>query len=128
MALQSIILGTINGISKTDYEKLKRDLNQYFEKSVWMDNTLSINSSKKHGHIKDIAAKIADCISKGEYGSLLFVGNNQVVCIYFGHKRFVGKPYREPSPPEWWGVKKEIPAAKETGNRNLLGAIKKLKF
>jgi hypothetical protein len=128
MAVQSIILGTINGISKADYEKLKNNLNQYFEKAAWKDNTLFINSSKKHEHIKEIATKIANCIAEGEYGSLLFVGNKRVVCIYLGHKQFVGKPYKEPSPPEWWGEKKEFPADKETGNRNFLGSIKKLKF
>ena len=129
MAVQSIIIGTINGISKIHYEELKKDLNRYFEKVGWKDNTLLINSSKKHEHIKNIANKIADCIAEGEYGSLLYVGNNRVVCIYFGHKRFVGKQYKEPVPPEWWGEQTEKPATKETGNKKkLLNAIKKFKL
>ena len=61
MAVQSTILGSINGISNIDYEKLKKDLARSFEKFAWKNNTLIINSSKKHEHIKDIAAKIADC-------------------------------------------------------------------
>ena len=125
MAVQSTILGAINGISKIDYEKLKKDLSRNFEKFAWKDNTLFINSSKKHEHIKDIAGRIADCIPKGEYGSLLFVGNKRVVCIFMGHKRFVGKPYREPTPPKWWGRKDDTPAEHKPPDKNLLKAIKK---
>ena len=107
MAVQSIIVGSINGISKIDYDKIKADLLKSFEKVVWKDNTLSIQSSKKHHRLKDMAAKIADRIAENGYGSLLFIGNSRVVCIYFGHKRFVSRPYKEPVPPEWWGEKKE---------------------
>ena len=128
MAAQSIILGSISGISNINYEKLKKDLSRYFEKFGWKDNTLFINSSKKHKHIKDIAAKIADCIPKGEFGSLLFVGNKRVVCIYLGHKRFVGKPYKEPTPPEWWGEKGDAPDRQQLPNKKLLKAIKKFKL
>jgi len=128
MAVQSTILGSINGISNIDYQKLKKDLSRNFEKFAWKDNTLFINSSKKHEHLKAIAAKIADCIPKGEYGSLLFVGNKRVVCIYLGHKRFVGKPYREPTPPDWWGGEDDVPDGHEPPEKNLLSAIKKFKL
>lgn len=128
MAVQSIILGTISGISEIDYKKLKKDLSQNFEKVAWKNNTLFINSSKKHEHLKEVAAKIADCVAEGEYGSLLFVGNNRVVCIYLGHKRFVGKQYREPIPPEWWGKKKEKLKRKEPDSKSLLDSIKKFKL
>jgi len=124
MAVQSIILGSINGISKIDYEKLKADLSKSFEKVVWKNNTLSIQSSKKHHRLKDIAAKIADRICENEYGSLLFIGNNRVVCIYFGHKRFISRPYKEPEPPEWWGAKTEIPLSDESKPNRLMDVIK----
>jgi len=128
MAVQSIILGTISGISKFDYEKLKKDLDAYFEKAWWKDNTLSVSSTKKHDSIKKIATKIANCICEGEYGSLLFIGNNRVVCIFFGHKCFVGKPYLEPDPPEWWGLQKKEPQNKRPANGSFLDAFKKIKL
>ena len=128
MTVQSTILGSINGISNIDYEKLKKDLARSFEKFAWKNNTLIINSSKKHEHIKEIAAKIADCIPKGEYGSLLFVGNKRVVCIYMGHKRFVGKPYKEPIPPEWWGANVDPSDGQESSTKKLMKVINKFKM
>ncbi len=124
MAVQSIILGSINGISKIDYEKLKADLSKSFEKVVWKNRTLSIQSSKKHHRLKDIAAKIADRICENEYGSLLFIGNNRVVCIYFGHKRFISRPYKEPEPPEWWEAETGKPPSTESKHHRLMNVIK----
>lgn len=128
MAEQSIILGTIEGISQYDYQRLKKDLFEYFEKVGWNNNTLYINSSKKHESIKGIAKKIANCIDTGKYGSLLFIGNNRVVCIFFGPKRFVAKHYTEPEPPEWWGEKPlQEPKAEKSGG-HFFNSIKKMKF
>ena len=124
MAVQSIILGTINGISKIDYEKLKADLSKSFEKVAWKNNTLSIQSSKKHHRLKDIATKIADRICENEYGSLLFIGNSRVVCIYLGHKRFVSRPYKEPEPPAWWGAETGKPPSTESKHKRLMDVIK----
>jgi len=128
MAEQSIILGTIDGIVRRDYEKLKKDLSAYFEKVGWKDNTLSISSSKKHESVKEIATKIANCIAEDKYGSLLFVGNNRVVCIFFGHKRFVAKPYIEPEPPEWWGEMNEEHSPKDTSGKKFFDTFKKMAF
>ena len=124
MATQSIILGTINGISKKAYDKLKKELQEYFEYVGWKDNTLIIKSEKKHERIKVIATKIADYIPEGKFGSLLYVGNDRVVCIYFGHKRFVGKQYREPDPPDWWGERKGESKSKGRSDKLLLDVIK----
>ena len=107
MVSQSLILGSIKGISKKDYNQLKIDLQGYFDKVAWKDHTIYIRSEKRHRRIKEIFGKIADCVSEGQFGSLLYVGNDKVACIYFGHKKFVAKQYREPSPPAWWGVKKK---------------------
>ena len=108
MATQSLILGTINGIPKRGYKTLEKDLKASFEYVGWKDNTLYIKSEKKHHRVRLIFQKIADSMQKGKFGSLLYVGNSRVACIYFGHKRFVGKQYREPNPPEWWGTKKLV--------------------
>ena len=128
MADQSIILGTIDGIVKRDYEKLKKDLSAYFEKAGWKNDTLYISSSKKHESVKEIATKIANCIAEGKYGSLLFIGNNRVVCIFFGHKRFVAKHYTEPEPPEWWGEKIEESTPKESSGKKFFDTFKKIPF
>jgi hypothetical protein len=104
MVSQSLILGSIKGISKKDYDQLKFNLQECFDKVVWKDHTIFIRSERRHSGIKRMFGKIADRIAEGQYGSLLYVGNDKVVCIYFGHKKFVGKQYREPRPPAWWGV------------------------
>jgi hypothetical protein len=106
MASSSLILGTIRGIPKRHYKTLEEELKASFENVGWKDNTLYIRSEKKHSRVRWIFQKIADAMQEGKFGSLLYVGNNRVACIYFGHKRFVGRQYREPNPPEWWGVKK----------------------
>jgi len=124
MATQSIILGTINGISKKDYNTLKKELQERFENVGWKDNTLIIKSEKKHDRFKGIATKIADCITEGKFGSLLYVGYDRVVCIYFGHKKFVGKQYGEPEPPDWWGEKKVEPKLKDRSDNLLLDVMK----
>ncbi len=128
MAEQSIILGTIDGISKRDYELLKKDLSAYFDKAGWKNNTLYINSSKKHESVKEIATKIANCIGAGKYGSLLFIGNNRVVCIFFGHKRFVAKHYIEPEPPDWWGGPADAPDPKEPSGKKFFDTFRKMAF
>lgn len=128
MAEQSIIVGTIDGIVRRDYEKLKKDLTAYFEKASWKDDTLYISSAKKHESVKEIATKIANCIAEGRYGSLLFIGNNRVVCIYFGHQRFVAKHYIEPEPPEWWGEENEAPAQKDPSGKKFFDTFKKMAF
>ena len=106
MVSQSLILGSIKGIAKKDYNQLKFDLQECFDKVIWKDHTIYIRSERRHSRVKRIFGKIAYCVSEGQYGSLLYVWNDKVACIYFGHKKFVGKKYREPCPPEWWGVKK----------------------
>jgi len=124
MAAHSIILGTIDGILKQDFERLKKELKECFQQVGWKDNSLIIKSEKQHHRIKIIATKIADCIQEGRFGSLLYIGNDRVVCIYFGHKQFVGKQYGEPEPPEWWGQPQEKSESDDLADKLLLNIIK----
>jgi len=124
MAAQSIILGTIDGISKKDYERLQKELKDCFQQVGWKDDTLVIKSEKQHHRIKIIATRIADCVQVGKFGSLLYIGNDRVVCIYFGHKQFIGKQYGEPEPPEWWGQPKATPASDDLADKLLMNIIK----
>jgi hypothetical protein len=102
MASRSIILGTINGISQSDFDSLKQELQDCFDKVGWKNNALFIKSDREHRRLKSIFTKISESISQGDSGSLLYVGDEKVACVYFGHKKFVGKSYREPRPPDWW--------------------------
>lgn len=102
MESQSIILGTINGISKKDFDILKKDLQNNFDKVAWKDDAIFIKSERKHLRMKSIFTRISKFISQGKYGSLLYVGNEKVACIYLGHKKYEGRMFMEPKPPEWW--------------------------
>jgi len=123
MAAYSMILGTIEGISKKDFERLKKELKEAFQQVGWRDDSLIIKSERQHHHIKRIATKIADCVQEGKFGSLLYIGNDRVVCIYFGHKQFVGKQYGEPEPPEWWGQPKKKSESDDLSDKLLLNII-----
>ena len=107
MESQSIILGTINGISEKDFDILKKDLQDNFDKVAWKDDTISIKSERKHLRMKSICTKISEYISLGSYGSLLYVGNEKVACIYLGHRQYEGRRFKEPPPPEWWDSDQE---------------------
>jgi len=124
MAAHSIILGTIEGISKGDFERISKDLKQCFEHVGWKNDTLIIKSEKQHHRVKLVATKIADCIQEGKFGSLLYIGNDRVVCIYFGHRRFVGKQYGEPEPPDWWGQPAAKNQSEDLHDKLLLNIIK----
>lgn len=115
MGVHSIVLGTINGIGRNAFDRLEKELYQYFEKIVWKDNSLTIKSTKIHANLRSIFHRIADHISRGQVGSLLYVGRGQVACIYFAHKKVAARLYREPSPPEWWHTDTDQPAASDKG-------------
>jgi hypothetical protein len=102
MTTQSLIFGSIDGISEKDYLRLKPTLSQRFDAAGWKDGSLVINSMRDHGKLKDVFSQIADRIGEDGFGSLLYVGQGSVVCFYFGCRRYVGRRYREPLPPEWW--------------------------
>ena len=102
MGSSSLIFGTINGISKRDFNVLQPELQGYFEKIAWRDDALIIRSEREHPRIRNIFACIADRISAGSYGSLFYVGNGNVACFYFGRQKVTGRRFREPTPPEWW--------------------------
>jgi hypothetical protein len=104
MASHSLILGNIDGISRTDYLDLEAQLKGVFKTVQWKDGTLTIRSERYHDRVKNVFEKIAARISEGHFGSLLYVGNDRVACIYFGPNRFLAKEYREPEPPSWWGA------------------------
>lgn len=103
MASTSIIFGSIEGISKADYTRLKSDLQKCFDRISWKNDTLIIKSEKRHSNLKSTVAKIADAIADQKYGALIYVGNETVACIYLGPKQFVTKKFIEPEPPPWWG-------------------------
>ena len=102
MNSQSMIVGAINGISKKAFDGLKKELTERFDEVGWNNDVLAIKSARDHKAVKGIFTKIAACVQEGKSGSLLYVGHGNVACFYFGHKKYVGKKYREPAPPDWW--------------------------
>jgi len=97
-----MLLGSIDGIKKIDFERLKRSLDACFDEVQWKDNRLTIKSSREHPPVKEIFSKIAASVQPGCFGSLLYVGHGNIACFYFGHKQYVGRRFKEPTPPEWW--------------------------
>ena len=104
MASHSIIMGTINGVSRSDFRQLEPTLKDAFDTVGWKEGEIIIRSERFHDRVKDVFGQIADRIGKNGFGTLLYVGNNRVACIYFGPGKFAAKEYREPIPPDWWGV------------------------
>jgi hypothetical protein len=102
MAGRSLIFGSVKGLSQKVFRRMRRTLEERFDSVAWKDDTLIIHSLRQHGRLKPVFGAIAEGVEEGGGGSLLFVGNGQVVCFYFGPGRFVGRRYREPKPPEWW--------------------------
>lgn len=102
MASQSMILGSIEGVVKKDFDRLKTKLKGRFDEVGWKNNVLSIKSSREHGQLKTLFTELSQCIQKGKFGSLLYVGHGNVACFYFGHQQYVGKKFKQPVPPEWW--------------------------
>jgi hypothetical protein len=102
MTTQSLIFGSIDGISEKDFLRLKPTLNRRFDTAAWKDGSLVIKSMRDHGTLKDVFSQIAERIGENGLGSLLYVGQGNVVCFYFGCRRYVGRRYREPAPPDWW--------------------------
>jgi len=97
-----MILGTIEGISEQDFQRLKAELCRYFDEVRWKDESLVIKSWRDHGSVKPIFTRIAESIRPGRFGTLLYVGHGNVACFYFGSNRYVGRRFREPTPPDWW--------------------------
>jgi hypothetical protein len=108
MSSQSMVIGSIDGISEVDFNRLRSELEPCFEKVVWKNNRLTIKSNGAHRDLKKMFQSMADCIQPGHFGSLLYVGRGTVACFYFGHKQVSGKKFIEPEPPAWWNVKADI--------------------
>lgn len=104
MSNVSFIFGRIEGISKSSYEEIRDELASCFDHATWREDGLSIKSERHHDRLKDTFGLIAARMDEGKFGSLLYVGNDRVACIFFAQGRFVGKEYKEPEPPEWWGA------------------------
>jgi hypothetical protein len=104
VATHSIIMGSINGISRDAFREIEPELVACFDSVRWNDNAVIIRSERFHDQVRAVFQKMAERIAEGNFGSLLYVGNNRVACIYFGPGRFVAKEYREPTPPAWWGT------------------------
>ncbi len=102
MAKVSFIFGRVPGITEAAYSKIREKLEQRFDEVQWQDNALAIKSMGAHKDIKEAFRIIAAHMSPGNHGSLLYVGNERVACIFLTRGRFVGKEYTEPEPPEWW--------------------------
>jgi hypothetical protein len=103
MAEHSIIMGTVEGISRRDFLELESDLKAAFDSVRWKEETVVIRSQRYHDRVRVLFQKIADAIGEGRYGSLLYIGNGRVAAIYFARGKFKAIEYREPEPPEWWG-------------------------
>jgi len=99
---RSMIFGTIDGISKKNFGRLQKELNRRFDEVRWKNGALVIQSSRDHGQLKDIFTKITASIEPERFGTLLYVGHGNIVCFYFKQKEYVGRRYKEPTPPDWW--------------------------
>jgi hypothetical protein len=100
-----MVIGSIDGISEVDFNRLRVDLEQCFEQVVWKTNRLVIRSIGAHRDLKKIFQEMAECIQVEHFGSLLYVGKGAVACFYFGHRLVAAKKFIEPEPPAWWNVK-----------------------
>jgi hypothetical protein len=103
MAEHSIIMGTVEGISRREFLELEAELKAAFDTVQWKDGTVLIRSQRFHDRVRALFQKIADAVEEGRYGSLLYIGNGRVAAIYFGSKKFKAIEYKEPEPPDWWG-------------------------
>lgn len=112
MASKSIIMGSIDGISKQQYAAIKSELKECFDKISWKNGKLTIKSEKRHTKFKAIIHKIAATITEQKFGALMYVGNETVACIYVGPKQVVTKKFIEPAPPTWWGGTQPVGLAK----------------
>ena len=97
-------MGRIDGVSKDSFEEIRAELESCFEHVMWRDDALTIKSERHHEGLKDSFGLIAARINEDKFGSLLYIGNDRVACFFFGRGRFVGKEYKEPDPPDWWGT------------------------
>ena len=104
MADHSIIMGEIEGIARRDFLDLESDLNAAFDTVRWKEGRVVIRSERYHEKVRAVFQKIADAVADGFFGSLLYIGNGRVACIYFASGRFKAIAYREPTPPAWWGT------------------------
>ncbi len=108
----SVIQGTINGISKEDFESLKDNMQRYFNNVWWDNDVLHINSSRGEPYlgtydtVKMLFSLVADSIIEGKYGKLGFIGligkREIVSIIFFGHKKWELKEFSRPETPEWY--------------------------
>jgi hypothetical protein len=108
----NVIQGTINGISKEDFESLKDNMQRYFNNVWWDNDVLHINSSRgepylgTYGKIKMLFSRVADSILEGKYGKLGFIGligKREIVgVIFFGHKKWELKEFVRPETPQWY--------------------------
>ena len=103
MASKSIIFGSIDGISRKNFTRIKSELQKCFDKISWKNNTLTIKSEKRHTNLKATVHKIAETIADEKFGALMYVGNETVACIYLGPKQVSTKKFIEPAAPSWWG-------------------------
>jgi len=111
MTSKSIIFGSIDGISRENFTRMKSELQKCFDKVSWKNGTLMIKSEKRHTHLKPTIQKIADTMADQKFGALIYVGNETVACVYLGPKQVSTKKFIEPTPPLWWGGEPPISAS-----------------
>jgi hypothetical protein len=113
MTSKSFIFGSIDGISRANFTRIKSELQQCFDKISWKADRLTIKSEKKHRNLKTTVHKIAEIIADDKFGALMYVGNEIVACIYLGPNQVSTRKFIEPAAPLWWG---EAPAENHADN------------
>lgn len=108
----SIIRGSIGGISKEDFAKLKEHIQRFFQNVRWDNDVMYINNTRGEPYlgtydaIKQLFSKIAGSVPQGKYGKLGFiglVGKREIIgVIFFGHKKWELREFARPEAPEWY--------------------------
>jgi hypothetical protein len=108
----NIIQGSINGISKENFDKLQAETQQYFHRTWWDNDVMYINNSQgkpylgTYSEIEMLFNRIAQNIVESKYGKLGFIGlmgKREIVgVVFFGHKQWELQEFKRPEAPEWY--------------------------
>jgi hypothetical protein len=108
----NIIQGSINGISKENFDKLQAKTRQYFHRTWWDNDVMYINNSQgkpylgTYDEIEMLFNRIAQSIVEGKYGKLGFiglVGKREIIgVVFFGYKQWELQEFKRPEAPEWY--------------------------
>lgn len=108
----NIIQGSINGITKQNFEKLQAKTRQYFHNTWWDNDVMHINNGQgkpylgTYDEIERLFNRIAESIVEGKYGKLGFiglVGKREIIgVVFFGHNQWELEEFKRPEAPEWY--------------------------